>query len=226
MLISTAIDDVVAWLEGPGKDKMIAAFTTIGSAAVSAYITVMKTLGQKSIEELQKGNIKGAAIPAAAMWFLGGGALARGAWGLGKGLFGAGRWALGKLGLGAAGTAAAAEAAATAGTGVGIAGRVLPALGKLKPWLGRLGLPVAIGLEALNIVRAEDKRSATVRGAGRIAGMAAGGKAGMMVGGAIGGLFGGIGAAPGAAIGGLLGGIAGWFGGEAIAERINAGLTK
>ena len=92
---------------------------------------------------------------------------------------------------------------------------------RARPWLGRIGLPVVAGLEAINIARAEDKRTAAISGTGRIAGMIAGGKAGAAAGGAIGGLFGGVGAAPGAVIGGILGGIGGLFGGQALADRVN-----
>ncbi len=250
ILFTAAIDEISAWLGSSGKEQLSRVFVTLGEESVKAYISGMKNLGQRAIQELKQGNIVGAAVPAAAMWLLGGGALARGVWGLGKGLFGAGKWALGKVvgtaaatGTTAAATTAAATTAAAAGTKliygpsgeilravapaaaaagkVGIAGRTLSILGRAKPWLGRIGLPIAVGLEAINIARAEDKKAAAILGTGRIAGMLAGGKAGAAAGGAIGGLFGGIGVVPGAAIGGILGGIGGLFGGQALADRVN-----
>lgn len=230
MLVSAAMDDVIAWLDGPGKEKLTNTFVALGEASIKAYIAGMKALGAKAIDELKEGNAKGAAVPAAAMYLLGGGALARGAWNLGKGVLRGGKWLAGKLPRRGVPAEVVAEMAATAEPAVtragGIGGRVLPTLGRLKPWLGRIGVPVTAGIEAINIARAEDKRKAAVSGTGRIAGMAAGGKAGMMAGGAIGSLFGGAGAAPGAVIGGILGGIGGFLGGEAVAEKLNAWLDK
>ena len=228
ILFTAAIDEISTWLGSSGKEQLSKVFMNLGEASVKAYISGMKSLGQRAIQELKQGNIVGAAVPAAAMWLLGGGALARGAWGLGKGLFSAGKWALGKLGLGSAGATAAGVAAETATTAgkVGIATRVLPILGKARPWLGRIGLATAVGLEAINIARAEDKRAAAISGTGHIAGMLAGGKAGAAAGSAVGSLFGGVGAVPGGIIGGLLGGIGGLFGGQMIAEKINAWLDK
>ncbi len=232
MLVEAGFDDVITWLEGPGKDKLVNVFTSMGEAGAKAYIAGMKTLGEKSIEELKEGNVKGAAVPAAAMYLLGGGAIARGAWGMGKGALQGGKWLAGKLPKRGARAPAevVAEMAATTETAAaragGIGGRVLPALGRLKPWLGRIGLPIAAGLEAINIARAENKRKAAVSGTGRIAGMITGGKAGAMAGGAIGAGFGGVGAAPGAAIGGILGGIGGFIGGDAVAKKLNELLDK
>ena len=228
ILFTAAIDEITAWLGGSGKDQLAKVFVSLGEASVKAYISGMKALGQRAIQELKQGNIAGAAVPAAAMWFLGGDALAKGAWGLGKGLFGAGKWALGKLGLGSISGTVAGAAAKTAATvgGAGAVSRVLSVLGKVQPWIGRIGVPIAVGLEAINIARAEDKRRATILGTGRIAGMIAGGKAGAAAGGAIGGLFAGVGAVPGAAIGSILGGIGGFIGGEKLAEKINAWLDK
>ena len=259
ILFTAAIDEISTWLGSSGKEQLSKVFMTLGEESVKAYIAGMKSLGQRAIQELKQGNVVGAAVPAAAMWLLGGGALARGVWRLGKGLFGVGKWALGKAvgtaaatGTTAAATTAAATTAATAATAagtkliygpsgeilqavtpaataagkVGIASRVLPILGRARPWLGRIGLPIAAGLEAINIARAEDKKTAAILGTGRIAGMIAGGKAGAVAGGAIGGLFGGVGAAPGTVIGSILGGIGGLFGGEMIAEKINAWLDK
>ena len=216
MLFEAGLDDAINWLSGPGKDKLVDAFVVIGEAAFKAYGEIMKTLGKKSIEELKEGNLMGAAIPAMAMWVMGGGTFAKGAWGASK-------WAKGKLpplrtttvpptvgtAAGAGGTGAVAKALP----------KVLPALGKVKPWLGPVGIPITAGIETAKVIKAEDKRPAVVKGAGRVAGMAAGGKAGMMAGGAVGGV-------PGAAAGGILGGIGGFFGGEAVAEKINAMLDK
>ncbi len=228
MLVGAALDDAITWLDGPGKDRLTGTFVALGEASVKAYIAGMKALGGKAIEELKGGNAKGAAIPMAAMYLLGGGAIARGAWGLGKSIFGIGRKIAGKLPIGATTAEAATAGAATraAGAGIGGVGSVLPGLDKLKPLLGRLAMPLAIGLETINIARADNKRAAAISGTGRIAGAVAGGKAGGVAGGAVGGLFGGIGAVPGAVAGSILGGVAGFFGGEALAGKINAALDK
>ncbi len=97
MLVEAGLDDVITWLDGPGKDKVMDVFMKLGEAAAGAYLAGMKALGSKSIEELKEGNIKGAAVPAAAMYLLGGGAIARGAWGMGKGALRGGKWLKGKL---------------------------------------------------------------------------------------------------------------------------------
>lgn len=222
-VLNLALDEVSAWLDSEGGMKLQETFTKLGEIGAKAWIAGLKGAFKGAVSSAAHGNLVGAGAMLGLASMLGGGLVLRGAWGLGKGLFGAGKWALGKLGLGSAGATAAgvaAETAATAG-GVGIAGRVLPILGRARPWLGRIGLPIAAGLEAINIARAEDKRTAVISGAGRIAGMIAGGKAGAMAGGAVGGLFGGVGAAPGAVIGGILGGIGGLFGGQALADRVN-----
>lgn len=91
MLVSAALEDLISWLSGPGTEKLTDAFVALGEASAKAYIAGMKALGAKTVEELKEGNVKGAAIPAAAMYMLGGGAIAGGAWKLGKGLFKGGR---------------------------------------------------------------------------------------------------------------------------------------
>src|SRR5690606_11279149 len=103
ILFTAAIDEISAWLGSSGKEQLSKVFVNLGEASVKAYISGMKALGQRAIQELKQGNVGGAAVSAAAMWFLGGGTLLRGALGLGKGIFGAGKWALGKFGLGSAG---------------------------------------------------------------------------------------------------------------------------
>lgn len=227
-VINLALDEVIAWLDSEGGMKLQETFMKLGEIGAKAWIAGLKGAFKGAVSSAAHGNLMGAGAMLGLASMLGGGPVLRGAWGLGKGLFGAGKWALGKLGLGAAGTTAAGVAAKTAATvgKVGIASRILPILGKARPWLGRIGVPIAVGLEAINIARAEDKKTAAILGTGRIAGMIAGGKAGTAAGGAIGGLFGGVGAAPGAVIGGILGGIVGLFGGEMIAEKINAWLDK
>ena len=227
-VLNLALDEVSAWLDSEGGMKLQETFTKLGEIGAKAWIAGLKGAFKGAVSSAAHGNLVGAGAMLGLASMLGGGLVLRGAWGLGKGLFGAGKWALGKLGLGSASATAAgvaAETTATAGR-ASIAGRVLPILGRARPWLGRIGLPIGAGLEAINIARAEDKRTAVISGTGRIAGMIAGGKAGAAVGGAVGGLFGGVGAAPGAAIGGILGGIGGLFGGEKLAEKINAWLDK
>jgi len=127
ILFTAAIDEISAWLGSSGKEQLSKVFVNLGEASVKAYISGMKALGQRAIQELKQGNVAGAAVPAAAMWLLGGGALARGAWGLGKGAFGVGKWALGKLGAGSASAAATQTAASAAGTATA-AGATLPLL--------------------------------------------------------------------------------------------------
>lgn len=227
-VLNLALDEVSAWLDSEGGMKLQETFTKLGEIGAKAWIAGLKGAFKGAVSSAAHGNLVGAGAMLGLASMLGGGLVLRGAWGLGKGLFGAGKWALGKLGLGSASATVAgvaAETAATAGK-VGIASRALPILGRARPWLGRIGLPVVAGLESINIARAEDKKAAAILGTGRIAGMIAGGKAGAAAGGAIGGLFGGVGAAPGAVIGGILGGIGGLFGGEMIAEKINAWLDK
>ncbi len=227
-VLNLALDEVSAWLDSEGGMKLQETFTKLGEIGAKAWIAGLKGAFKGAVSSAAHGNLVGAGAMLGLASMLGGGLVLRGAWGLGKGLFGAGKWALGKLGLGSAGVTAAgvaAETAATAG-GVGAASRVLPILGRTRPWIGRIGLPIAVGLESINIARAEDKKAAAILGTGRIAGMIAGGKAGAVAGGAVGGLFGGVGAAPGAVIGGILGGIGGLFGGEAVAEKLNAWLDK
>lgn len=221
-VLNLALDEVSAWLDSEGGMKLQETFTKLGEIGAKAWIAGLKGAFKGAVSSAAHGNLVGAGALLGLASMLGGGLVLRGAWGLGKGLFGAGKWALGKLGLGSAGATTAGAAAETATT----AGRVLPILGRTRPWIGRIGLPVAAGLEAINIARAEDKRTAAILGTGRIAGMIAGGKAGAVAGGAIGGLFGGVGTAPGTVIGSILGGIGGLFGGGMIAEKINAWLDK
>ena len=222
-VLNLALDEVSAWLDSEGGMKLQETFTKLGEIGAKAWIAGLKGAFKGAVSSAAHGNLVGAGAMLGLASMLGGGLVLRGAWGLGKGLFGAGKWALGKLGLGSAGATAAGVAAETAATasGVGAASRVLPILGRARPWIGRIGLPIATGLEAINIARAEDKKAAAILGTGRIAGMIAGGKAGAVAGGAVGGLFGGVGAAPGAVIGGILGGIGGLFGGQALADRVN-----
>jgi tape measure domain-containing protein len=227
-VLNLALDEVSAWLDSEGGKKLQETFTKLGEIGAKAWIAGLKGAFKGAVSSAAHGNLVGAGAMLGLASMLGGGLVLRGAWGLGKGLFGAGKWALGKLRLGSAGTTAAGAAAETAATAgrASIASRILPILGKARPWIRRIGLPVVAGLEAINIARAEDKRTAVISGTGRIAGMIAGGEAGAAAGGAIGGLFGGVGAVPGAVIGGILGSIGGFFGGEMIAEKINAWLDK
>jgi hypothetical protein len=258
MLVEAGLDDVITWLEGPGKDKMVSVFTKLGEAAATAYISGMKTLGKKSIEELKKGNIKGAAVPAAAMWFLGGGALLKAGWGIGKGLgkgaFTGGRKVIqSKPVRGLAGrartalfgedllqaskkagvttakatkaakdtTKAAAETAKATKRVVGVskgvstqAAKTAGKLGFLKGTgktlgkvAGRAALPVAIGLEAYDIYKSQDKVKATAKAGGGLAGAALGAKGGAALGTMV---LPGV----GTVIGGLLGGAGGYLAGS------------
>jgi len=121
-ILNLALDKVDAWLDGEGSQRLLETFSKISGIIVKAWHKGMTNLGERTIQELKEGDIKGALVPAAIMWMMGGGALAKGAWGLGKGIFKAGKWVLGKLGLGTAGTAA--TGAATTGA-VGVLGKAL-----------------------------------------------------------------------------------------------------
>lgn len=140
ILFTAAIDEISTWLGSSGKEQLSKVFMDLGEASIKAYISGMKNLGKRTIQELKQGNVGGAAVPAAAMWMLGGGMLLRGAWGLGKGLFGAGKWALGKLGLGTAGTAAAATTAETTAATVATGAATTGAIGVLGKALSTGGI--------------------------------------------------------------------------------------
>lgn len=244
ILFTDAIDEISAWLGSSGKEQLSRVFVTLGEESVKAYITGMKALGQRAIQELKQGNVGGAAVPAAAMWLLGGGALARGVWGLGKGLFGAGKWALGKAvgtaaatGTTAAATTAAATTAATAATAAGTkliygpSGEILRAVtpaataaGTTSRTLAMLGkvnqvmLPLAVAGEVISIATAQDKAYATAKSVGGLAGLLAGKLGGAKLGAALGtAIAPGIGTAIGGALGGLVGYLGGRFlGGKAM----------
>jgi len=242
ILFTAAIDEITAWLGSSGKEQLSKVFVTLGEESVKAYISGMKALGQRAIQELKQGNVAGAAVPAAAMWFLGGGALARGIWGLGKGLFGAGKWALGKAvgtaaatGTTAAATTAAATTAATAATAAGTkliygpSGEILrvvapaaTAAGTTSRTLAMLGkvnqvmLPLAVAGEVISIATAQDKAYATAQSVGGLAGLLAGKLGGAKLGAALGTAI-----APGigTAIGGVLGGFVGYLGGRFLGGK-------
>lgn len=91
MLVEAGLGDVITWLEGPGMEMLEKVFLKLGEASFNAYLSGMRTLGEKTIENLKEGNIKGAAVPAGLMWMLGGGALLKGGWSIGKGLFAGGK---------------------------------------------------------------------------------------------------------------------------------------
>jgi hypothetical protein len=202
MLVGAAMDDVVAWLKGPGKDKMVEAFKTIGEAAAKAYVGAMKTLGKTAIDELKQGNIMAAAAPAAAMWYMGGGALAKGVWGLGKSA-----WGLGK-------TMAGGQAAMT---GANVLGRALPMLGGTTGAViagGTLAGIAGVGAGAYDIYRGikeGDPEEASKRY------WAGGTKLGMVgAGAAIGSVVPGVGTAIGAGVGGIAALFTGTAAGEAL----------
>jgi SLT domain-containing protein len=201
MLVGAAMDDVVAWLKGPGKDKMVEAFKTIGEAAAKAYVGAMKTLGKTAIDELKQGNIMAAAAPAAAMWYMGGGALAKGVWGLGKGA-----WGLGK-------TMAGSQLVAS---GASVLGKVLPALGTTAGITvagGTLGV-AGIGAGAYDIYRGIKERDPEEASKRYWAG---GTKLGMVgAGAAIGSVVPGVGTAVGAGVGGIAALFTGTAAGEAL----------
>ena len=96
-ILNLALDKIDAWLDGEGGQRLQETFSKIGGIIAKAWYKGMTSLGERTTQELKEGDIKGALVPAAIMWMMGGGALAKGAWGLGKGLFGAGKWAFGKI---------------------------------------------------------------------------------------------------------------------------------
>lgn len=222
-IIDKALGEIKKWLDGPGGEKLKSTFGKLAEIIAKVWLDTLSKLVQEGLSSLASGNILSGAGFLAGAGMIGGGWLLRG---LGKGAIRAGKWIFGGVSAakGAATAAVAAGAAETAstaiGAGVGAGARALSAISKTGQVLGRIGIPVAIGAELFNVLRATDKKEALITGAGRIGGMLLGGKAGAALGGAIGGLFGGVGAAPGAAIGGILGSILGWFGGEAIAPKI------
>ena len=250
--LKAGIDKLIEWLNGPGASKFAEVFTTLGKVAAESYIAGMKALGSKTVEELKEGNIKGAAVPAAAMYLLGGAAIVRGAWGLGKGVLQGGRWLAGKLPGRIPGTAGRGI---TGGISVGETTLAttrlprmpkfprlpkmptmptmptmpkipkLPTLPKLpkmpKIPLGSLGaiarrvaLPLALGLETYDVIKAQDKTKAITQGATGLISAATGAKMGAALGTTI---LPGI----GTAIGGFLGAGGGyltgrWAGGKAV----------
>lgn len=242
ILFTAAIDEISEWLGSSGKEQLSEVFATLGEESVKAYISGMKDLGQRAIQELKQGNVAGAAVPAVAMWLLGGGALARGAWSLGKGLFGAGKWVLGKaMGTAATGTTATATTAAAttaattaataagtkliygprgeilrvvapAATAAGTTSRTLTMLGKVNQAM----LPLAVAGEVISIATAQDKAYATAQSVGGLAGLLAGKLGGAKLGAALGTAI-----APGigTAIGGALGGLAGYLGGRFLGGK-------
>lgn len=84
MLVEAGLEDVITWLEGPGMKKLEEVFLKLGEASVKAYISGMKHLGERAVENLKEGNIKGAAVDVGLLGLLGGGVLAKTAWGVGK----------------------------------------------------------------------------------------------------------------------------------------------
>jgi tape measure domain-containing protein len=230
-VIDKALDGIKKWLDGPGGEKLKSIFAKLAEIIAKVWLDTLSKLTQEGFSSLASGNILSGAGFLAGAGMLGGGWLLRG---LGKGAIRAGEWIFGGIGAAKGATTAAvaagvAEAASAAtGAGIGAGARALSAIGKTGQVLGRIGIPIAIGAELLNILRATDKKGALITGAGRIGGMLLGGKAGAVLGkkagialgSAVGSLFGGVGAVPGGIIGGLLGSVLGWLGGEAIAPKI------
>ena len=77
-ILNLALDKIDAWLDGEGGQRLQETFSKIGGITAKTWYKGMTNLGERAIQELKEGNIKGAAVPAAAMWLLGGGALAEG----------------------------------------------------------------------------------------------------------------------------------------------------
>jgi hypothetical protein len=254
MLVEAGLEDVITWLEGPGMEMLENAFLKLGEASFNAYLSGMRTLGEKTVENLKEGNIKGAAVSAGLMWMLGGGALLKGGWSIGKGLFAGGKKVVQSkpvrgLAKGArkalvgedllqasksAGVAtqtttraaknttkAAAETAKATKRVVGVskgvstqAAKTAGKLGFLKgagkilgKGVGRAALPLAVGLEAYDIAKAQDKTKATAKAGGGLAGAALGAKGGAALGTMV---LPGV----GTVIGGLLGGAGGYLAGS------------
>lgn len=254
ILFTAAIDEITTWLGSSGKEQLSKAFASLGEASVNAYISGMKALGERAIQELKQGNVAGAAIPTAAMWLLGGGALVRGAWSLIKGLFGAGKWGLEKVvgtaaatGTTAAATTAAATTAATAATAAtagtkliyGPSGeilRVVPpaatAAGTTSRTLAMLGkvnqmmLPLAVAGEVISIATAQDKVYAAAQSAGGLVGLLGGKLGGAKLGATLGtAIAPGIGTVIGGALGGLVGYLGGRFLGGKIVEAVRGSAS-
>jgi len=217
-ILNLALDKVDAWLSGEGSQRLQETFSKIGGIIAKTWYKGMTSLGERTIQELKEGDIKGALVPAAIMWMMSGGALARGAWGLGKGLFGAGKWALGKLGLGSASAAAAGVAAetatATAATSAAITGAV-GVLGKALSTGGILAGVAGVISGAYDIYRGyketdyEEARKRYWAGGTKIGMVGTGAAIGTAI-------------APGigTAIGAGIGGIAALLGGTAVGETL------
>lgn len=92
--------------------------------------------------------------------------------------------------------------------------KVPAALGTVAKIAGKAAVPLAIGVELLDIIRAQDKVTATAKAAGGLGGGLAGAKLGALAGTAI---LPGIGTIVGGILGGLGGYIGGkWLGGKAV----------
>ncbi|MDF9408273.1 MAG: hypothetical protein A4E52_00438 [Pelotomaculum sp. PtaB.Bin013] len=225
-IIDRGLDDVIAYINGDGGEKVGSIFTKLGEIAARAWWTGLTGMASGSAQALMHGNIMGAIGLAAGASLLGGGMLVRGAWGAGKGLVNAGKWAAGRMGLTGAAEAgtAAAEEAATATRGADL----LPRLGILGRMAGKVVIPLGVGLDVLSVARARPEEQAKKIGGltGRWTGMFAGAKLGAMGGAAVGSAIPGVGTAIGGGVGGFLGGIAGFSGGGAIGEKIGANLKR
>ncbi len=222
--INQALDSVSNWLNGPGGKKVQDIFVRLGEIAAKAWLNGLEGMVKGAGAAILHGNILGGIGLLAGAGMLGGGMVLRSAWGLGKGIYGAGKWVAGKLGYGASATAEAAtgvtETAATAAKPAGLLSR-LSGAGRI---LGRIAVPLGVGLDLFSIFRAapEERTAKIGEAVGRWGGMLAGAKLGAAGGAALGSIIPGVGTAIGAGVGGLLGGIAGAFGGEALSKKIMA----
>jgi hypothetical protein len=268
ILFEAGLDAAVTWLEGPGAELITSAFTTLGEVAGKAYLAGMKKLGEKTVEELKQGDLAGAAVPAAAMYLLGGGALLKGGLTVGKGALAGGKKAVqskpvrglaGKVKTAFVGedllqaskragttTQTATKAAATttkvaanttakanrqvvgsskgaakqvtkASGSLGTLGKSAKSLGKVA---GRAAVPLAIGLEAYDIYKSQDKVKATGKAGGGLAGAALGAKGGAAIGTMI---LPGIGTVVGGALGGVGGYLAGSYAGGKVVDAARGG---
>ena len=254
--VEAGLEDVITWLEGPGMKKLEEVFLKLGEASVKAYISGMKHLGERAVENLKEGNIKGAAVDVGLLGLLGGGVLAKTAWGVGKtvgrGVLTGGRKVMQTKPMQAlatrtrtalfgqdlvqisksAGTATQATAKAASNTTkvaaqtvkatkqvVGVSKNASQAVKTVKTVskagilkgvskvAGRAALPLAIGLEAYDIYKSQDKVKATGKAGGGLAGAALGAKGGAALGTMV---LPGV----GTVIGGLLGGAGGYLAGS------------
>lgn len=150
MLLSAAIEDSVAWLAGPGAELIATAFASIAEVALKAWLKAMGTFAKTTAKSLGEGNLLGAIASGLLFWKLGGKAIVKGAVKAGK--------MVAKRVPKRAAKGAMEEVAATT-----VARGAAPSLGKFKPLLKKVAIPLAVGFEVIDIATADDK-SRTPRG--------------------------------------------------------------